>query len=1662
MITNEKISNHREQDRINFIEIFDIEELQRLQDLFADTHGVASIITYPDGKPITKPSNFCRLCNDVIRKTEKGMANCIKSDAEIGCYNPKGAIIKKCLSGGLWDAGASINIGNKQIANWLIGQVRNEETDFNSIMQYADEIGANRKIFAEAYKEVPEMSSEKFKKIANLLFAFANELSDKAYKNLLLKKQIKEIEITKQELINAKEKAEINEIETALIVESVAEGIGFVNKDEVFEFVNSASENIFETNKGELVGKSLYDFLDKEESLKLKRQILSRKQGITSTYELKIITDKNNNKYIQVSATPSINNSGEYIGAYGAVRDITNQKLYDKALKVNEEKYRLLAENVTDIIWTMNIRGKYQYISPSVLNMLGYKPEEFINKTFGELLTKESEIIAKNYFIETSELILSGYKPESKNLTLEIFKSDGNPIWTEINITAIFEKNEFKYFLGVTRNINERKKAEENTIKIKKYYQAIIENAPDGVALINDNGTFKYISPSAKKMFGFDINEELNINPNEYTHPDDLEFVITNLTKLINDSSFIPTLQYRFLDKNGNWKWIETTMRNLLSDENIEAIVLNFRDINDRKIIEQELNQAKETYYDIFNSVSEAIYIQDEKGTFIDINEGAEKIYGYSREELIGKNPVDVAAPDFNNLVETQRLSLKVLKTGIPQRFDFWAVKKNGEIFPKEVIVNKGKYFGKEVLIATARDITEQKNAEEKIRNSEEKYRFIAENTSDGIVTFNHLSQITYVSPSYLNQIGYSEEEELSRNKESIYELIHPEDREITYANIFEAINLKKTNLTYSYRVKHKDGHYIWREDNATFKYDENMQYAGANVICRDITKRIQTELITKAQYKIANLLLTSKNLDELLACIQTELKNIINVNNFYVAIYDKKTDLLSAPFVSDIIDKNRKWKAEKSFTGIVIKNNQTLLINTEKEFEDYYHKGEAILLGKQAKTWLGAPLNINNEVIGAIVIQDYEKEYAYTEKEVEILQFISNQISIAIKRKKDEQQIRLLAKSIEQSPVSIVITNNEGIIEYVNSKFSEISNYSSEEIIGKNVNILKSGKQNSDVYKNLWDTISNGNQWFGELHNKKKNGEFYWESVNISPVVDENANITHYVAIKEDITERKNIYEELIHSKKQIEESEQKYKEIFDNTQDNIFIFDVVNNNRLKIIALNRTEENLIGSIELYKNKYIEDCLPEEIYKLVKPNYDRCLNLKQAIDYEENINGQFFYTQLIPLFNNENKIYRLIGISRDITEIKSLTNDLIKQNNQLKIINTELNNAKEMAQESDKLKTAFLHNISHEIRTPFNGILGFLQFVGDDDITQEERREYINIINRSSMRLINTINDIVDISQIQAGQAKLYLSEVNIPKTLAELHEFFFAFAEIKNLDLAIQNTNNLNIIKTDYNKLKAIFSFLIDNAIKFTKTGKVEFGIAQHNQLPDFINVKDKYTYFFVKDTGVGIPKDKQAIIFDKFMQADVSDTRGYEGSGLGLSIAMAYTQILGGDIFLESEVGKGSIFYFSISREPLNIDNKTITLNSNYQNRKKTKLNIIIAEDDENSEIFIRTMIKSISNNLYVARTGRECIELCKNNADTDLILMDIKMPDMNGDEACKEIRKFNNDVIIIAQTAFAFNSDKLNAIQAGCNDFIAKPLNKNNFFSLIYKYFTINNL
>jgi PAS domain S-box-containing protein len=389
--------------------------------------------------------------------------------------------------------------------------------------------------------------------------------------------------------------------------------------------------------------------------------------------------------------------------------------------------------------------------------------------------------------------------------------------------------------------------------------------------------------------------------------------------------------------------------------------------------------------------------------------------------------------------------------------------------------------------------------------------------------------------------------------------------------------------------------------------------------------------------------------------------------------------------------------------------------------------------------------------------------------------------------------------------------------------------------------------------------------------------------------------------------------------------------------------------------------------------------------------------------------------------------------IIRDITQRKNAEAELIR--------------AKEKAEESDRLKTAFLHNISHEIRTPMNAIVGFSAMLNEPDLNPEIQQFYIDTITQSSDQLLGIVNDIVEISNIEVGIMRVNINTINLNSKLKNLFQQFSLKADEKGIDfrLDLPSDKTGDAVQTDSIKMMQILSNLLNNAFKFTDSGKVVFGY----------RIKNEVIEFYISDTGIGIPEGQYGKVFDRFYQIESSITRQYEGTGLGLTISKAYVELLGGNIWLTSQPGKGTTFYFTIPFKPADQQNLSQPgVNDEDISLPGSKKSVLIAEDDDNNFFLMEELLADLNIDIIRASNGVEAVEAIDTGQKIDLVLMDIKMPIMDGYEATRQILEKRPDMKIIAQTAYV--DDEVKAMKSGCAGFISKPFVRNRFVSLVKEY------
>ncbi|MBN2520323.1 MAG: response regulator, partial [Bacteroidales bacterium] len=437
------------------------------------------------------------------------------------------------------------------------------------------------------------------------------------------------------------------------------------------------------------------------------------------------------------------------------------------------------------------------------------------------------------------------------------------------------------------------------------------------------------------------------------------------------------------------------------------------------------------------------------------------------------------------------------------------------------------------------------------------------------------------------------------------------------------------------------------------------------------------------------------------------------------------------------------------------------------------------------------------------------------------------------------------------------------------------------------------------------------------------------------------------------------------------------------------------------------------------------------------------------------------------PRFNEKGEFEGMIASIEDISEIikteqKLIENDklLTQQNEELaesyahiKRINEELELAKIKAEESDKLKSAFLANMSHEIRTPMNGIVGFASLLGNPNIDNEKKSSFIELIKNSCNDLLKIVNDILDISKIESQQVELLEEQFSLNNLLEELkfhYEQVINKYEDKDIQLTISTglSDNESIIMSDLLKVKQILCNLLDNAIKFTNQGEIKFGYELENEF---------FLTFYVIDTGIGIPINKQSIIFERFRQSDETLSREYGGVGLGLAICKGYIDLFGGEIWFESKENIGSAFYFTLPyitvKEPLVLTQTNTEMKTYNWSDKK----ILVVEDNIISAEYFEELFDETGANFTLVGNGIDAVQAIEKNQNFDVILMDIRLPDISGYEATRKIKEINKNIPVIAQTAFAMEEDLKKCLLAGCDEYISKPIDKNLLFEKIQKIF-----
>jgi PAS domain S-box-containing protein len=1398
--------------------------------------------------------------------------------------------------------------------------------------------------------------------------------------------------------------------------------------------------------------------------------------------------------------------------------DILNefQKKNDKLSKELHILNSIISNSNMDF-FKLDKQGNVVYTAEGKVKVFGYSVEESYSMNMADLFPEfelERAINAFQYAVNGKGENTYEFMGKQKN---------GRLVPIEVYVAPSYDNGEIDGVLGIVRDISIRKRIEKARDEIENKLKNIIEHSTNIFFTHDHRGVITYISPQVEKFLGY-TPEEVMGRWTALVTDNPINKEAEKITQKAIDSG-IPQKPYEIelWTKDSRKVWAEVYEAPVLKNGKTIAMVGSLNDITQRKEYELKLKENERFFKQISVISTDYAYslklspdgkLEHEWGFGSVTN-----LTGYSAEELIAiGGPIAIAHNE----------DIELITNTIDQQINGKTVSCDYRIETKDGVIKWLRYKGAPVfdndkfevvrIISIAQDITLEKEAEIRLKESEDKLKVTFDSIGDAVITTDVKGIITKMNPSAEKLTGWRESDALGKDLDTVFKIINAKTGDKAFNPVSKVIDTGEICGLANHTVLiAKDGSRKQIADSAAPIRSRNKKIIGVVLVFRDVSEEYERrEELWKSQFQMAR------------------GQKIANFGSWEFDFNDYSV------FGSEQARKIYGISKDEEFS---IETIQTVPL---PEYRKMMDKALADLMANDSSYDIEFKIKRQND--GAIRLIHSVAEYDKGNNKVfGIIHDITHQREMENALRKSEENFRMLAENARDF---IILHDLQGRIIYANPTVLEFSGYSESEAMEMNVMEFVPSEDMKGLFKRFDQRIEGVvDQFLYEVNVIKRNGEKVPVEISSSPIL-KDGKVQSILLVIRDISERKE-YE------KAIEESEIKYRFLVEDIND--LVWEVDQDDRFTFINKRSEEflglkpEDVVGrycqtfiketEIKRYNDFFKKHYLEKKPYRNSvftymkadgtesiwessgKPIYDKndefagfrgisrditerqeaenalriseeknkalsqasfealiisedhiCLECNQtALDlfgYTHNEMIGLDGRQLIPkevhkdfgnyINSNLSEPYESLAVKKDGTKFwaEFQTRHYIYQGRRTRVVAVKdiserkqaemaILEAKEKAEQSDALKSAFLANMSHEIRSPMNSIVGFAKLLEDEDLSKEERVEYSNIINSKSKQLINLINDIIDISKIETGAIDIQNKKFNINDLLREIKTDFSEFVNEKHISLelftGLRDSNA--VINCDPTRIKQILNNLISNAIKFTSNGYVRVG---YEIVGDSIRI-------FVKDTGIGIEKDKQDIIFKRFMQIDSSYTRQYGGTGLGLAIVKELVNYFGGNIKLESEPNKGTSFYVEI---PCEIEEGEIVENKSSIDRSKIDFNgslFLVAEDEfTNYKLLEKILIKRNAKLLW-AKNGKEAVELFeKNMSDIDIIIMDLKMPIMNGYEATKQIKTLKHDVPIVALTAYAMVDDERKALQAGCDRYISKPLSLEVLFDILQEY------
>jgi PAS domain S-box-containing protein len=1319
---------------------------------------------------------------------------------------------------------------------------------------------------------------------------------------------------------------------------------------------------------------------------------------------------------------------GAPIGIVILSTDISERKRAEKAIRESEEKYRGLFENALVGIYQSTPEGRFLSANPALARIYGYdSAEELIGSIhdIGTQIFADPKDRAEILRIMGAEGMLSAYEVRHR-------RKDGSPVWLSLHSQTVRDEDGRIVRLdGLAVDITERKRAEEALRESEDRLRTIIEGTRASFVSVDAKGRMTYANEAMADALGLKHPAELLGRPYlHFVHPEDRQRVLNAFLSQVDARQPSSIQEFRVVDTEGRVKWLSFLSTLTIRDGQVVGQTGVAQNITERMGAEEALRRSEEQYRLLAENSDDVIWTTDAGLRFTYVSPAIRKLRGLEPDEALRENPADSMSPaSFKAIIDEYNRCLPDIEQGgnPTVRMEIEQYHRDGstvwvEISMKPVRDDEGRLTG---FLGVSRDISERKRIEAlreeaalALQESEEKYKFLVENTSDIIWIFD-LATMTYSfgSNSLERILGYTSDEAVGLTLDDIFS---PEARKAVQEGFRKSVAGGGAGDRVLMEAEHiaRDGGRVWMEINAVAKKDERGNIVAFTGVTRDISERKRAEAEREAAA---------------LALGQSEEKYRLLTENSGDLIFTLDTDLRFT-YVSPAVQRIRGLPPEEAMkeTLAEVMTPASLEVVTAEykrilpEIEKGFNPRSQIEIDqyKTDGSTVSTEVSLRTMRDGAGRLKGF----------VGVSRDISERKAAEAALRESEQR---LADIIDFLPLATMVIDRAGRVTAWNRAMEAITGTGREGILGKGDHeyaLPFYGERRPILIDLVFAPEEDFATKYSHIHREGGvlSAEAFIPKLGIvlvgyaSPLYGSDGSIIGAIESIRDITDVRRVEAEL-------KEAEEKYRTILETMDSGYYEVDLEGN----MLFCNPALRQFLG----YEETELPS-LPFDAY-MDRDEARRVLGIFKQVYTSGRPSGDFYWrlarkdgasaysaASAYPVRNGRGAIVGFRGTVRDITILKE---------------------AKDAADAANRSKSVFLANMSHEIRTPMNAILGFAQLMERDPSLSAQSREHLDIINRSGEHLLMLINDILEMSKIEAGRATFVPTTFDLHALLQDIERMFHVRTDAKKLRFLLEKVGDVpRWAVTDEGKLRQVLINLLGNAVKFTEEGGIALRLTARAGRPDTVDL-----LFEVEDTGPGMSDEELGRLFQAFEQTRAGVKSG--GTGLGLALSRGFVQVMGGSISVTSTLGRGTTFHVEIPVREGTEEQAPVREAKRRVLRLRPgqgEVRILIADDRDTNRRLLSQLLGPVGFATRDVVNGKEAVRDVR-EWKPQVVLMDMTMPVMDGYEATGILKAAPDlkGTAIIAVTASAFEEDRQRILAAGADGYLSKPFKEEELFETI---------